>query len=98
MSAYKIYGWIPNIEGDVCRPSRVISKIDGVNNLRAKEPESYRKEYNNSYERDYLGKKITVSRASYGEIEITICDRGGLCLLEFTKTEKKKILILNFGS
>ncbi|AIZ57210.1 hypothetical protein Mpt1_c13490 [Candidatus Methanoplasma termitum] len=89
MSVENIYGWVPNIRGNVCNPANIKSKIDEASL-------SYPKRENTSvlnifceYEYDISGNKIVVSNDLCGTVEINILHEGGLCSLNITKNKIK---------
>ena len=82
MTFDNIYGWVPNIEGNVCNPARVKTRIDDA--ALACDIDSKISVLNVfcEYAYDVSGNKITVSNDCCGTVEIEILHEGGLCSIK----------------
>ena len=88
MSFDNIYGWVPNIRGDVCHPAKVKSKIEEAVSVC---PIGEGSALDTFCEYDYVvsGNKITVSNDSCGIVEINIINEGGLCSINIIENRIK---------
>jgi len=87
MTLKNIYGWVPNIEGDVCSHEKVKTRIDNAALACAIGDKVTVLNVFCEYSYDVSGNKITVSNDSCGTMEIEILRESGLCSLNIIENK-----------
>ncbi|MCL2317532.1 MAG: hypothetical protein FWC44_00545 [Methanomassiliicoccaceae archaeon] len=82
MTFDNIYGWVPNIEGNVCNPAVVKTRIDNADLVCGIGSKVSILNVLCEYAYDVSGTKVTVSNESCGTAEIEILHEGGLCSIK----------------